>query len=285
MLLAYSFLVRETGKDGAEMVLVPAGDFWMGSTREEADRVIAECKGAGAGESQCKEWYERELPRHRVSLDAFYIDRFEVMNKQFERFVRATGHRTTAEREGWAWARIQKDGKWQTDRVNGASWRAPSGPGSTAPSDHPVVQVSWEDAAAYCLWAGKRLPTEAEWEKAARGSDGRRYPWGETWDPSRANGNMTVRTTTPVGSYPSGASPYGAYDMAGNVAEWVQDWFGPYDSSADRNPTGPSAGRFRVIRGGSWSIDPWDLRSAVRSGSVPTYRSYNVGFRCGVGVQ
>jgi len=99
VLLAYSFLVRETGKDGAEMVLVPAGDFWMGSTREEADRVIAECKGAGAGESQCKEWYERELPRHRVSLDAFYIDRFEVMNKQFERFVRATGHRTTAERQ------------------------------------------------------------------------------------------------------------------------------------------------------------------------------------------
>jgi formylglycine-generating enzyme required for sulfatase activity len=273
------------GEDGAEMVLIPGGEFWMGSTREEVNRVIAECKGAGVPEALCKEWIEAELPRHRVDVDPFYLDKHEVTNAQFERFVRAAGHRTTAEREGWGFAYRQQDGKWQWLKTDGANWRSPSGPGSTAPADHPVVQVSWEDAVAYCKWAGKRLPTEAEWEKAARGTDGRRYPWGETWDPSRANGNMTVKTTTPVGSYPTGVSLFGVHDMAGNVSEWVQDWFGPYGSSADRNPTGPSAGQVRVSRGGSWFSGPWVLRSAGRGRSGPSVRGSDLGFRCAQGVQ
>jgi formylglycine-generating enzyme required for sulfatase activity len=275
------------GEDGAEMVLIPDGEFWMGSTREEVDRVIAECQRhpSNPTEAQCKQWQEPELPRHQVTLDAFYIDRYEVANALFERFVKATGHRTTAEREGWGFAWRQQDGKWQWLKTDGASWRSPSGSGSSAPADHPVVQVSWEDATAYCRWAGKRLPTEAEWEKAARGTDGRRYPWGETWEPSRANGNMTVKTTTPFGSYPTGASPYGVQDMAGNVLEWVHDWFGPYEGSASRNPTGPSTGQLRVLRGGSWFDYPGLLRSAYRGGSVPSNRLNNLGFRCAQGVE
>src|SRR5207249_4244997 len=173
----------------AEMVLIPAGEFWMGSAPAEMERAREECKKAGVPEASCKSWMEREAPRHRVHLDAFYIDRYEVTNALFERFVRATSHRTTAEREGDG--NVLKDGKWQ--KVAGASWRAPNGPGTSAPSDHPAVQVSWDDAQAYCHWAGKRLPTEAEWEKAARGTDGRRYPWGEDWDPSRANGATSVK--------------------------------------------------------------------------------------------
>jgi crotonobetainyl-CoA:carnitine CoA-transferase CaiB-like acyl-CoA transferase len=168
------------GDDGAEMVLVPAGEFWMGSE------------------------YPNEKPRHRVHLGAYYMDKFEVANALFERFVRATGHQTTADREGWSYALTGS--KWE--KTTGATWRSPRGLGSSAPPDHPVVQVSWHDAEAYCRWAGKRLPTEAEWEKAAPGTAGRRYPWGEEWDATRANGDMTVRTTRPVGSYPGGVSPY-----------------------------------------------------------------------------
>jgi formylglycine-generating enzyme required for sulfatase activity len=243
------------GDDGAEMVLVPAGEFWMGSTRAEVDRAIEECKKAGLAEGTCKDWMERELPRHRVTLDAFYIDRYEVTNALFERFVRATSHRTTAESEGSGWAYQQKDGKWQWSKVDGATWQAPNGPGTSAGFDHPVVQVSWPDASAYCKWAGKRLPTEAEWEKAARGTDSRPYPWGEDWDGSKANAVMTVQATRPVGSYPGGVSPYNAHDMAGNVVEWVADWFDKdsYKSSFERNPTGPATGRSRVLRGVSWN--------------------------------
>jgi len=268
------------GDDGAEMVLVPAGEFWMGSTREEVDRVIEECKKAGQPEASCKDWNERELPQRRVTLDAFYIDRYEVTNALFARFVTAQGYRTTAEREGHGWAWQQKDGKWQWMKVDGAAWRTPNGLGTSAPSNHPVVQVSWHDVEAYCKWAGKRLPTEAEWEKAARGTDGRRYPWSETWDPAKANGDMTVKTTTPVGSYPRGVSPYGVHDMAGNVWEWVQDWYGPYPSGTVRNPSGPTSGQWRVVRGGSWGSDPRHLRSADRSWPDPSYRDGSRGFRC-----
>jgi len=250
-------------EDRAEMVSVPAGEFWMGS-EDNSD----------------------EKPRHRVYLGAFYIDKFEVTNALFGAFARATGHQTTAEREGWAYAFQQS--KWY--KVSGATWRAPSGPGSSAESSHPVIQVSWQDADAYCRWAGKRLPTEAEWEKAARGTDGRKYPWGEQWNSSRANSNESkLGKTVAVGSYPSGVSPYGAHDMAGNVWEWVADWYDKdyYKRSLERNPQGPGSGSSKVLRGGSWFNDPpfvpFYLRSANRDYYSPDSRYYLIGFRCARG--
>ena len=263
------------GGDGADMVLVPAGEFWMGSTAAEIDRA---CKqGGGIG---CENQSKKELPRHRVDLDAFYLDRYEVTNAFFERFVTATGHRTTAEREGFAYA--LRGPQW--NKVSGASWHAPSGPGSSAAPDHPVVQVSWDDASAYCRWAGKRLPTEAEWEKAARSTDGRQYPWGEQWDRARANVNENPGrgTTAPVGSYPNGVSPYGAQDMAGNVWEWVADWYVSdyYGASEVRDPRGPDSGATRIVRGGAWvTEDRRMLRCAWRHIVPPDTYSYSLGFR------
>jgi formylglycine-generating enzyme required for sulfatase activity/uncharacterized caspase-like protein len=274
------------GADGADMVLVPAGEFWMGSTPQEIDRAKDECRKVIRVEASCRTWMDREAPRHRVYLDGYYIDRYEVTNERFERFVRATGHRTTAQRQGEGWAYQQKDGPWQWLKVSGASWRTPAGPGTTAAADHPVVQVSWDDARAYCSWVGKRLPTEAEWEKAARGADGRRYPWGDDWHPGRANGELNVKATRPVGLYEAGASPYRAHDMAGNVWEWVADWFGQeyYWEGHDRNPTGPASGDKRVLRGGAWINLPVFLRATVRSINWPDYHSTFIGFRCARGL-
>jgi formylglycine-generating enzyme required for sulfatase activity len=275
-----------TGDDGAEMMLVPAGELWMGSAPGDIgnlDQLRAECKTFGVTDQQCKDWQEREWPRHRVSLDAFYLDRYEVSNALFERFVASTKHRTTAEREGTGLAWQRKDGRWQFASVRDAHWRTPLGAGGppSAPG-HPVVQVSRPDASAYCQWAGKRLPTEAEWEKAARGADGRRFPWGDTWDASKANGAMTVGRTMPVGTYPGGVSPYGVHDMAGNVAEWVADWFESkfYQRSPELNPRGPATGRTGVVRGGAWRSDPTLLRAAFRYEAAPESRSNTLGFRC-----
>ncbi len=272
---------------GAEMVLVPAGEFWMGSDATEVERFKEARKKGGTAESTCKQWGEREAPRHRVTLDAFYLDRYEVAIGLFERFVRATGHRTTAEREGDGRVFQQKDGKWQWDMVSGVSWRSPDGSGTPGDATHPVVQVSWHDAEAYCKWAGKRLPSEAEWEKAARGTDGRRYPWGEAWDAAKANGDMAVKTTRPIGSYPGGVSPYDVHDMAGNVLEWVADWLNEdyYQRSPERNPRGPDSGQYRVLRGGSWNTFAINVRSSSRGNAVtPDYRSNVVGFRCARGL-
>jgi formylglycine-generating enzyme required for sulfatase activity len=268
--------------DDAPMSLVPAGEFWMGSEAGEVHWVMQQCRNAGLSEDACRRWGERESPRHRVELDAYYLDQYEVTTARFEHFVRVTGHRTTAERDGSGWVWQLKDTRWRWVDVQGATWRAPSGPGSSAVANHPVVQVSWHDADAYCRWAGKRLPTEAEWEKAARGADGRRYPWGESWNATRANGAMTKRELQPVGSYPGGASPYGVHDLSGNVAEWVADWLGEsyYQQSAARNPTGPPSGKAKVMRGGSWNTDPIYLRTMNRDENDPAVSNDLLGFRC-----
>lgn len=195
-----------------------------------------------------------EKPRRRVYLDAYYIDKYEVTNALYGKFMQATGR--------------------SAPTLWGANFNGPA---------QPVVGVSWDDAEAYCKWAGKRLPTEAEWEKAARGTDGRKYPWGEQWDSSRANSSEAkLNKTAPVGSYPAGASPYGAHDMAGNVWEWVADWYDAnyYQRAPGSNPKGPDSGQYRVLRGGSWLHVPWLLRSATRFWYVPTGRSYIIGFRC-----
>src|SRR5215813_5612868 len=247
------------GNDGAAMLLVPAGEFIMGSDADEIVRLAIQ-----------QELVEGEIPRHRVYLDLFYIDQYEVTNAHFQQFVHATGYRTQAEREDWGW--VDTGEEW--GQVTGATWRAPLGPGSSIAElgQHPVVQVSQADAKAYCAWAGKRLPTEAEWEKAARGTDGRSYPWGEQFEGTRLNfcdahcprswhdptANDGYRYTAPVGHYAGDKSPYGAYDMAGNVREWVADWYDEnyYKHSPTRNPSGPAAGEQAVLRGGGGSIPP-----------------------------
>lgn len=275
------------GNDGAEMVLIPAGDFWMGSGQAEIDHFYRECKaaanrGTGISEPTCVTLARPEIPRHRVTLDAFYMDRYEVTNALFEQFANATGYRTTAESRGHGSIWQQKDGRSQWLKLDGTAWRTPRGPGSSAHPRHPVVHISWHDADAYCRWAGKRLPTEAEWEKAARGGEDRRYPWGENWDASKANGDMAVQATAPVGSYPGGTSLHQLHDMAGNVWEWIADWFDAwyYEISPARNPKGPSSGQRKVLRGGSWHHDQIFLRSALRNSNQPDNHADNLGFRC-----
>jgi formylglycine-generating enzyme required for sulfatase activity len=272
------------GEDGAEMVLIPGAEFWMGSAPQDIEFFRDYCKRLPTS-PLCKDGhYERdELPRRSVTLDAFYIDRFEVTNALFERFVRVRGHRTQAEIQGggtvWRW-----EGRGaQSAKVADAYWRSPTGGGVLAEPTHPVVQVSWNDAAAYCAWVGKRLPTEAEWEMAARGPDGRRFPWGNDWDFTKSNSFKGVNSAiTPVGTYPGGVSPYGVHDMAGNVWEWVADWYAEdyYKTGPTRNPPGPATGKFRVGRGGCW-LDPMAILETTHRNPIgPLYSSNTIGFRC-----
>ncbi len=204
---------------------------------------------------------DEEAPKREIFLDAYYIDRFEVTTSRFARFLQATG--SVGVPEGWE----------ELDLAKAAQL--------------PVAGVDWNDADAYCRWAGRRLPTEAEWEKAARGSDGRRFPWGDASPtPDRANYENTSPNAydgglTPVGQFPAGNSPFGVSDLAGNVSEWVADWFDERLSSADvRNPTGPATGEKRVVRGGG-RFDPGHRLSPVkRWNAEPSLRSDDIGFRC-----
>ena len=251
----------------AVMVHVPAGEFTMGSDE--------------GGES--------ERPEHTVYLDALYIDKYEVTNAQFAQFLNEQGNQVEG---GVTWLDLEDD-YCLIKQVSG-DYQPKSGY-----EDHPVIAVSWYGARAYCQWAGKRLPTEAEWEKAARGTDGK-YPWGNTFDGSRLNfcdvncpfddwkdasAADGYAYTAPVGSYPGGASPYGALDMAGNVWEWAADWYdsGYYSQSPGHNPPGPDSGEERVMRGGSWDGPPLLMRSTHRLMGYPGLRFYVVGFRCARG--
>ena len=197
-------------------------------------------------------------PVHEVDLPAFEIDQFEVTNADFAQFVEATGYQTDAEKEG-------RSKNWR-DSAEGKD-------------NHPVVRVSWNDAVAYCEWLGKRLPTEAEWEKAARGTDGRTYPWGDDWDPSKANVKDTgLRGTAAVGSFGAGASPYGVEDMAGNVWEWTADWYEPYPGSTYDSEY--YAQKFKVVRGGGWFEMDDAVRTTNRDLTSPTAANDDIGFRC-----
>ena len=216
-----------------------------------------------------------ERPARQVYVSAFYLGKFEVTHAQFKAFVEATGYLSTAEEDG------------AVEKQDGINWRHPEGPRAeiAARPDHPVVHVSWYDAQAYCSWKGKRLPTEAEWEKGARGEDGRLWPWGNAYDRSRANawgGEDGYPKTAPAGTFPRGVSPAGALDMAGNVWEWCADWYDPdyYTTGPDQDPQGPEGGVHKVLRGGSW-INPWSvLRSTNRFQVMPADRSPYIGFRC-----
>jgi formylglycine-generating enzyme required for sulfatase activity len=265
--------VRINSKDGAEMVWVPAGEFLMGSTDEEIAQLLKENPGWKA------DWFAREKPQRKVNLDGYWIYKNPVTVAQYRKFCEATG-RKMRDAPTWGW----KD-------------------------DHPIVNVTWHDATAYAKWAGGRLPTEAQWEKAARGTDGRRYPWGNDWPPPKGAGNFADKAltreapelakalseagfpplsdyddgyayTSPVGSFPAGASPYGALDMAGNVWEWCEDWYGKdyYKSAPLTNPQGPGSGSYRVVRGGGWDSGGY-CRSAARDGLDPDGWDSGGGFR------
>ena len=247
-------------KDGSMMVYVPAGEFTMGSPEGEGD--------------------DDEHPQHSVYVSGFWIDQTEVTNEQYRKCVQDEACRAPA---AYDWG-----------EPTYSYWSTYS---DSSKADHPVVSVSWQDAKAYCEWADKGLPTEAEWEKAARGTDRRKYPWGNSFDGSKLNfcedahcgsahndssADDGYQRTAPVGSYAAGASPYGSLDMAGNVWEWCQDWYdgGYYARSPGRDPQGPNSGVLRVVRGGSSSDNEKDTRATNRHWSDIVGRHDNVGFRC-----
>ena len=242
-----------TPKDDAVMVYVPAGEFLMGTTDEDME----DFKELFPLRDPVR--YDNERPQRSVFVDAFYIDKFEVTNQQYKQFLAETGY----------------EPKHYLDYEP-----------HNAPN-FPAAVLKWEDAAAYAKWAGKRLPTEAEWEKAARGTDGRHWPWGNEWDDTKLSGNDGTglrdgyRETAPVGQFPQGASPYGAHDMAGNLWEWVSDWYDPNyyrNAPTNINPTGPETGDGHVLKGGGWAENHDFTRCASRLGGNPG--SLIRGFRC-----
>lgn len=231
------------GADNAPMVFVPAGEFLMGSAHSDSFA------------------RDDEKPQHSVSLDAYWVDQHEVTNAQYAQCVHA--------------------GKCSPP-ADVSSSSHPSYFDNSRFAIFPVIHVVWNDARAYCDWAGKRLPTEAEWEKAARGTKGQLYPWGDEFDSTRANYDGVVGDPSEAGRFSANASPYNALDMAGNVWEWVNDWYSGnyYASSPNQNPQGPSAGTTRVLRGGGWDSAQSDLRTAARNQLTPDSEYYVVGFRC-----
>jgi formylglycine-generating enzyme required for sulfatase activity len=230
-----------SANDEVELVLIPAGGFTMGQ----------------------KDSYDT-LPVRRMNFPAFYIDKYEVTNKRYKRFIDATGYKVPWSQDpaavayAWDWkARMYPEGK----------------------GDDPVVLVSWEDAKAFCTWAGKSLPTEAQWEKAARGPNGNLYPWGNTWEPGKANtAESGLKQTSPFGAFKGDVSEYGVHDLAGNISEWVEEWFAPYPgnpmtSYEERN-------KYRVLRGGSWDYAHSIANGHHRQYALPQSQMTAIGFRC-----
>jgi len=244
-------------KTKEEMVLIPAGEFLMGSNKK-TDRLA----------------YRSEIPQRSVYLDAFMIGKYEVTALEYLKFVLAT------------------------DRLPQLDWRYDGGNFQDTMAHHPIMHVNWYDADAYCKWAGKRLPTEAEWEKAARGVDGRLFPWGSEYaGPTRANFGRTglsgpVRDRPErlllyppiisVDKYENALSPYGLYQTIGNVAEWVSDWYDQdyYKTAPGRNPKGPEIGSQKAFRGGGWMDSTTTMRAAMRNGTDPKTKINWMGFRC-----
>jgi formylglycine-generating enzyme required for sulfatase activity len=231
----------------SEMVVIPAGEFTMGSLKGHPD----------------------QRPEHAVYLEAFHIDKYEVTNQQYLQFIRSAtglceGHTCVdSKAENPDSHIVYQNGRYTIE---------------AGYEQHPVTLVSWYGAHAYCRNQGKQLPSEAEWEKAARGPEGRTYPSGDVIDRARLNGGGYVGDTTPVGNYPAGASPYGVYDLAGNVWEWTADWYLAYPASPHRSPF--FGEKYKMVRGGSWNHPVDDARTTVRDIAHPGRRIRVVGFRC-----
>ncbi len=285
------------------MILLKGGAFLMGTPGYSTQSHNEHSAHASPASTKVKDpahgvGDDDERPVHRVTLSPFYLDATEVTSAEFARFVEATGYKTDAERQGSAW--VFKEGFKDWESVDGADWRHPLGPDSSIAGkmNHPVVNVSWNDAAAFAKWAGKRLPTEAEWEYAARGGrEGEIYPRGNQlkpggrslanfWQGVWPNNNLLEDKyyyTAPVGSFePNG---FGLYDMIGNVWEWTADWYTAdyYRRSPAKDPKGPKSGEMRVARGGSWFCSEnycEAYRVGFRGQSPPDSSFNNVGFRC-----
>jgi formylglycine-generating enzyme required for sulfatase activity len=259
--------------DGMEMVFIPAGSFTMGSTQQTISEAIQNCR---IYSDNCQtDFFEDQFPPHDVNLDSYWIDQTEVTNAMFAAFLNDQGNRAQG---GTTW--LDASGSRTRIHQEGDEWVVDSGYES-----HPVTQVSWYGAQAYCQWAGRRLPTEAEWEQAARGVDGRRYPWGNSQPTCQVtNFDECTSDTSPVGAYPQGASPYGVQDLSGNVWEWVADWYGAeyYANSPPNNPQGPVSSDGRVMRGGSWGTSPAFFEATYRVTNTPEDSDNFSGFRCAV---
>jgi formylglycine-generating enzyme required for sulfatase activity len=227
--------------DEVELVLIPAGEFTMGH----------------------KDSYDT-LPVRRMNLPVFYIDKYEVTNKRYKRFIDATGYKVP-------WSQDPAVAEYVWD------WRKrmyPEGKG-----DDPVVFVNWEDAKAFCAWAGKSLPTEAQWEKAARGINGKPYPWGNSWEAKKANTSESgVKQTAPFGSFKDDVSEYGVHDLAGNVSEWVEEWFAPYPGNPMTNYE--ERNKYKILRGGSWDYGHSIANGYHRQYALPQSQMAAIGFRC-----
>jgi len=231
------------------MVLIQKGSFQMGSKKS-----MLELKPHDLFNSD-RHTLGPENPAHEVYLDSFFIDKHEVSNAAYTKFIKETG--------------VKKPKGWNNPNFNNPQ--------------QPVVGINWKEAVKFCNWQGKRLPTEAEWEKAARGKRPVKYPWGnKTPNSSNLNYNEEIKKTSPVGSFEKGKSDYGVYDLSGNVSEWVNDWHFPeyYLFSPKNNPKGPEKGQYKVIRGGSWRNNAEDVSLVYRNATTPRNRSLAIGFRC-----
>ncbi|OQD46163.1 hypothetical protein BIY37_04905 [Candidatus Brocadia sapporoensis] len=280
------------------MILIAEGLFFMGSTKQDITNLLELDHNIEA------ERLENEIPQHKVYLNAYLIDKYPVTNAQYKKFIESGGYmqKTFWSDDGWQY--IVQAKPLENNELDGAFHDQ---------ADCPVVNISWYEAEAFASWAGKRLPTEAEWEKAARGTDGRIYPWGNEFDKTRLNcAEAKIEKPTAVTKYPQGQSIYGCFDMAGNVWEWTADWYDSqyYRYTSDKNPQGPTMaeknpyfGRpeevgisiydlkpsptskalsgCKVLRGGSWNGSGIvHIRCSNRDYDEPTYKNDTIGFRC-----
>ena len=231
------------------MVLIPGGIYEMGDRKSAGELNILDVMNPD------RHALGPEDPAHKVNLDPFFVDLYEVTNEDYKKYFDAE--------------KIRKPAFWKNKDFNGPK--------------QPVVGISWEEANKYCKWRNKRLPTEAEWEKASRGKRQIIFPWGNNEpDDTRLNFNNHLGKTAPVGSYRLGKSDFGVYDLSGNVSEWVFDWHDAeyYLFAPEKNPTGPEKGKYKVIRGGNWRNNRDDVRLTYRGATVPKLRVKSIGFRC-----